>query len=114
MPPPQSHLSLSEEEVKLIGRWIRQGAKYEPHWAFVAPVKAPLPEVKKKEWVKNEIDHFVLHTMERKNLEPNNEASKTQLLKRISMDLTALPPRKLSRTVPWLTTRQRIRTLLTG
>ena len=92
MPPPQSHLSLSEEEVKLIGRWIRQGAKYEPHWAFVAPVKAPLPEVKKKDWVKNEIDYFVLKTMEKKNLSPNDEASKAQLLKRISMDLTALPP----------------------
>ena len=68
MPPPQSHLSLSEEEVKLIGKWIHQGAKYEPHWAFVAPVKAPLPEVKKKEWVKNEIDHFILHNMEKKGL----------------------------------------------
>lgn len=92
MPPPQSHLSLTEEEVKLIGKWIRQGAKYEPHWAFVAPVKAPLPAVKKKEWVKNEIDYFVLHDMERKGLEPNEEAQNGQLLKRISMDLTALPP----------------------
>jgi len=92
MPPPQSHLSLTEEEIKLIGKWIQQGAKYEPHWAFVAPVKAPLPEVKKKDWVKNEIDNFILHDMEKKGLSPNEEAEKSQLLKRISMDLTALPP----------------------
>ena len=67
MPPPDSHLSaLSPFEIKLIKKWIEQGAKYEKHWAFVAPQKATLPEIDHKNWVKNEIDHFILHKMERK------------------------------------------------
>ena len=65
MPPPDAHLGmLSEYEKKLIKKWIEQGAKYEKHWAFTAPVKSPLPKVKNKTWPKNEIDYFTLHRME--------------------------------------------------
>ena len=93
MPTPESHLgSLTSYEIALVKKWIRQGAKYEPHWAFTAPVKAPLPEVKNKKWVKNEIDPFILAKLEETGLEPNEEADKERLLKRVSFDLTGLPP----------------------
>jgi hypothetical protein len=93
MPTPESHLgSLTSYEIALVKKWIRQGAKYEPHWAFTTPVKAPLPEVKNKKWVKNEIDRFILAKLEETGLEPNEEADKERLLKRVSFDLTGLPP----------------------
>lgn len=92
MPPPSSNLTLTEEEIGIIKKWIVQGAKYEPHWAFVAPVKQPLPEVKDKAWPSNEIDYFVWDKMREKGLRPNPAASKVHLLKRLSLDLTGLPP----------------------
>ncbi|MFY7840619.1 MAG: PSD1 and planctomycete cytochrome C domain-containing protein [Lacibacter sp.] len=93
MPTPESHLgSLSEHEIALFKKWVKQGAKYEAHWAFTAPVKVPLPEVKNKEWVKNEIDRFILAKLEEKGLDANEEADKERLLKRVSFDLTGLPP----------------------
>ncbi|GAB3916798.1 PSD1 and planctomycete cytochrome C domain-containing protein [Larkinella terrae] len=92
MPPPSSNLKLTAHQIKLIEKWIKQGAKYEKHWAFVAPKKPALPEVDQKEWPKNEIDYFVLHKQEQKGLSPNEEADKERLLKRLSLDLTGLPP----------------------
>jgi Protein of unknown function (DUF1553)/Protein of unknown function (DUF1549)/Planctomycete cytochrome C len=93
MPTPESHLgALSEYEIALFNKWISQGAEYEPHWAFIAPVKVPLPEVKNKEWVENEIDRFILAKIEEKGLDANEEADKERLLKRVSFDLTGLPP----------------------
>lgn len=93
MPTPESHLgTLNEYEIALFKKWIEQGAKYEPHWAFVAPQKSPLPAIKEKEWPKNEIDHFILAKMEQKGLQPNQEADKERLLKRVTEDLTGLPP----------------------
>lgn len=92
MPPPESNLALTQEEIELIKKWIEQGAKYEPHWAFVPPKKAALPKVKDKDWPKNEIDYFTLAKMSQKGLKPNDEATKSELLKRISLDITGLPP----------------------
>ncbi len=92
MPPPASNLQLSDVEVAMIRKWIRQGAAYEKHWAFVRPVKAPLRSVRAKEWVFNEIDYFTLHKMEAAGLAPNPAADKERLLKRLSLDLTGLPP----------------------
>ena len=92
MPPVNSNLKLTQHEIDLIEKWISQGAKYEKHWAFVAPVKAPLPKVKLNSWPKNEIDFFVLAKQEQKGLSPNEEADKERLLKRASIDLTGLPP----------------------
>lgn len=93
MPPPASHLpQLTEAEVAVIKKWIEQGAKYEKHWAFVAPKKPALPKVEKKDWAKNEIDYFILQQLESRGLEPNPEADKERLFKRISLDLTGLPP----------------------
>lgn len=93
MPQADSHLgALTAYEIKLFEKWIKQGAKYEPHWAFTKPVKSPLPEGKKKEWAKNEIDFFIEQKLEEVGLAPNEEASKEHLLKRLSFDLTGLPP----------------------
>jgi hypothetical protein len=92
MPPPESNLSLTEEEIGLIKKWIEQGAQYEPHWAFVSPKKAALPKVKDEEWPRNEIDYFTLAKMNKLGLDPNDQAEKHELLKRVSLDLTGLPP----------------------
>ena len=93
MPIPESHLgTLTEYEVGVIKKWIKQGAKYEKHWAFSTPVKPALPEVENKKWVKNEIDYFILKKIEEKGLTTNEEADKERLLKRVSEDITGLPP----------------------
>ena len=93
MPPPDAHLGmLSDYEKKLFRKWIEQGAKYEKHWAFTVPVKAPLPQVSDKSWPKNEIDYFTLQRMDQEGLLPNGQADKERLLKRASLDITGLPP----------------------
>jgi hypothetical protein len=89
MPPPESNLSLTAEEISLIKRWIEQGAKYEPHWAFL---KVEKPKVPKSGWGTNEIDAFTYRKMRSKKLEPNPEAKPHELIKRASLDLTGLPP----------------------
>ena len=92
MPPHSSPLKLTPLEIKLIERWIEQGARYEKHWAFVSPRKSALPKVKKDEWPRNEIDHFILAQQEQKGLSPNDSADKERLLRRVCLDLTGLPP----------------------
>jgi hypothetical protein len=93
MPTPESHLGLlSDRDKNLIKKWIEQGAKYEKHWAFVSPVKAELPEVDQEDWVKNEIDRFVLAKMEGNGLAPNKPADNEYLLKRAALDITGLVP----------------------
>ncbi|WP_439581578.1 PSD1 and planctomycete cytochrome C domain-containing protein [Dyadobacter bucti] len=93
MPTPESHLGLlNENEIDLIKNWIAQGARYEQHWAFSVPKQSPLPEMSNQSWTKNEIDYFVLAKMDGLGLEPNEVASKEQLLKRVSIDLTGLVP----------------------
>jgi hypothetical protein len=93
MPTPESHMGvLSAHEIALFKKWIEQGAKYEKHWAFVPPVKTVLPSIKDKEKALNEIDYFILAKQEQLGLVPNEESDKERLLKRVSLDLTGLPP----------------------
>lgn len=92
MPPPESNLKLTDREIRLIEKWIRQGAEYEKHWAFVPPKLHELPEVGNEDWPKNEVDFFILAKQEEAGLNPNAEADKESLLKRASLDLTGLPP----------------------
>jgi len=92
MPPPESNLKLTPREKDLIEKWIKQGAEYKPHWAFIPPQKQSLPPTKYKSWATNEIDYFVAAKMEEKGLRPNEEADKARLLKRVAFDLTGLPP----------------------
>jgi hypothetical protein len=93
MPPVDAHLGvLSKYEISLFEKWIRQGARFETHWAFSSPKKTAPPVVNDKAWPKNEIDFFVLSKLEQINLRPNEEADKERLLKRVSFDITGLPP----------------------
>lgn len=92
MPPPESKLQISDYEIELINRWIQQGAKWKKHWAFIRPQKTTLPKTQLEGWAKNPIDHFTLAQMEQKNLTPSPAAQKTKLIRRLSFDLTGLPP----------------------
>jgi hypothetical protein len=92
MPPPDSHLTLSAPEKEKIRLWIAQGAKYEKHWAFTPPVRPSLPAVQAKAWVRNPVDAFILAELERNRLMPSAPASKETLLRRVTLDLTGLPP----------------------
>ncbi len=92
MPPPESNLSLSDYEKALISKWISQGAKYAPHWAFVPPKKVNLPKIRNKSAVQNPIDHFVLAKLEQEKRTLSPEADKEQLLRRVTFDLTGLTP----------------------
>lgn len=90
MPPPASNLSLSENEKKLISRWIVQGAKWKKHWSFIAVEEPETP--KGTDWTQNTIDRFVAKKFEEKGFRPASPASKERLLRRASFDLTGLPP----------------------
>ena len=93
MPPQDAKSELTPKEIQLIGEWITEGAKWERHWAFTSPQKLPFPDVNDKEWAINEIDYFILSKLESLGLKPSGRASKEQLLRRASFDLTGLPPR---------------------
>lgn len=90
--PPDASKALAPKEVDVLRRWIASGGKYEPHWAFVPPKKAPLPEVKDKAWPRNAIDAFLLAKMEAQGLAPTPEADRYALVRRLHLDLVGLPP----------------------
>ena len=91
MPPPKTHKTISAEQKVKLRKWIEQGAPYEKHWSFVPPVAA-IPAVKQTAWPRNPIDHFVLAQLEEKGLKPSSEAVKEALIRRVTLDLTGLPP----------------------
>jgi hypothetical protein len=93
MPLASSRLPhLTEREIGVIRKWISQGARYEKHWAFVVPQKQAVPQNNNSQWAVNEIDHFILQKMEQHGLQPNEEADKERLMKRVCMDLTGILP----------------------
>ena len=95
MPEPESHLKLKDREKAMLIKWIDNGAEYKKHWAFIPPITPKLPKVKLKEKIANPIDHFVLAKLEDEDLQPNPRADKEILLRRLSFDLTGLPPNPL-------------------
>jgi hypothetical protein len=92
MPPKSSNKTLTAEQKGLLKRWIAAGAEYQPHWSFIAPRRPEPPAVKDEAWVRNPIDRFVLATLERHGLSPAPEADRRTLARRLSLDLTGLPP----------------------
>jgi hypothetical protein len=92
MPPADSKLRLTDDEVTRIRKWIRQGAHWNDHWSYVPPGNVPVPPVQNRSWPRNEIDHFILARLEREGLTPAPEASRQRLIRRLSFDLTGLPP----------------------
>ncbi len=92
MPPPESKKDLSQDEVKILEKWIEQGAKWEGHWSFLPVQKPALPEVKTKTWETNPIDRFILARLEANGLQPSPEADRRTLIRRLHLDLAGLPP----------------------
>jgi hypothetical protein len=92
MPPPDSGLKLRPPQIDLLRKWIADGAKWQQHWAFVAPQRSGQPTVSQPDWVKNPIDAFVLARLEREGLQPSPPADRRTLLRRVTLDLTGLPP----------------------
>jgi hypothetical protein len=93
MPPPKSHKALAAADKEKLRRWIEAGAPFEKHWAFVPPVRPPVPEVEnRKSRIENPIDAFIVQRLRREGLAPAMEADRERLLRRVSFDLTGLPP----------------------
>jgi mono/diheme cytochrome c family protein len=92
MPPPVVDKPLSDRQKETLRAWIEQGAEYRTHWSFTPPTRPPLPEVKAKAWPRNAIDRFILGRLDREGLSPTAEADRTTLIRRLSLDLTGLPP----------------------
>jgi hypothetical protein len=92
MPPPASHKVLTKSQKETLKTWIEQGAEYEGHWAFIPPTKPELPQVRNGNWVRNPIDRFTLAELEHHGLAPAPEAELRALIRRVSLDLTGLPP----------------------
>jgi hypothetical protein len=93
MPPRKSNKKLTAAQIEKLKAWIAGGAKYAQHWAFVKPERPSLPDVKRKEWVRNPIDVFVLARLEKEGIAPSAEADARTLLRRASLDVTGLPPK---------------------
>lgn len=92
MPPPDYKEALTAEEIGLLERWIEEGADYEEHWSFTAPVRPEAPPADLEEWRGNPIDRFVLARLRENGLEPSKPADRRTLIRRVSFDLTGLPP----------------------
>jgi len=92
MPPPESGRSLTSTQKEMLRRWIEQGASFQQHWSFQAPVSPILPAVHRDDWPINDIDHFILQRLEQADLEPSSAAPRETWLRRVTLDLTGLPP----------------------
>ncbi len=92
MPPPDSGKSLSESEIELIRRWIEQGAEWQGHWSLISPTRPPVPEVTDTAWPRTTLDRFVLARLETEMLRPSPEADRRTWIRRVTLDLTGLPP----------------------
>jgi hypothetical protein len=92
MPPPDTHKKLTAAQKETLKRWIAAGANYEPHWSYTPVRRAEPPAVKERAWAKNPVDLFILQSLEAKQLKPSAEADKRTLIRRLSLDLTGLPP----------------------
>jgi hypothetical protein len=92
MPPPDSGHELTDTEKQMLREWIASGAEYKVHWSFIPPEKASLPAVKQQDWPSRPMDHFVLAKLEAAELAPATEVDRFRLLRRLSLDLTGLPP----------------------
>ena len=92
MPAGDSNLTLNEYEKAVLVKWIEQGAEWKPHWSFIPPRKVPPPAPKDAAWVRGPIDRFILASLEARGLRPAAEATRETLIRRLTFDLTGLPP----------------------
>lgn len=92
MPPVKFGKELSKSQIDILSRWVKQGAQWKGHWAYIAPERPEIPKVKKKSWPRNAIDNFILARLEKEGLKPSRETDKAKLIRRVTFDLTGLPP----------------------
>jgi hypothetical protein len=92
MPPPGFNHQLTPEQINLFKQWISEGAEYKKHWSYEKPVRPAVPQTKNTKWARNPIDSFILERLEKAGLSPQPEADKYALLRRVTLDLTGLPP----------------------
>jgi hypothetical protein len=92
MPPAKTRKTLTAEQKKVLAQWISQGAKYQPHWSLIAPRRPQIPSTQDTRWSRNAIDHFILARLEKEGLKPAPEADRRTLIRRLTLDLTGLPP----------------------
>lgn len=92
MPPPETHQKLKPEEIAILEAWVKSGAEYQEHWSLIRPERPPVPGVARADWARNPVDHFILAKLEEAGLEPNGPEEKRRLLRRVTLDLTGLPP----------------------
>ena len=92
MPPPDSNLKLEPFEKEILKKWIEQGAVWKEHWSFVAPKEQDIPKLSSADWISNPIDNFILEKLEEKGLSPSKPLRSEKLLRKLSFDLTGLPP----------------------
>src|SRR5437899_13016627 len=92
MPPAKTNKKLTPAQKDMLKRWIASGAEYQVHWSYIAPVRPKVPTVKNSAWIRNPIDAFVLAKLEATGLQPAPDADVRTLARRLSLDLTGLPP----------------------
>jgi hypothetical protein len=92
MPPVYSGRTLTADQINLLSRWVEQGAQWQKHWSFIPPKQPELPTLKDKGWPRSPIDFFILERLEREGLKPSPQAEPTTLIRRVTLDLTGLPP----------------------
>ena len=92
MPPPSTKKALTVAQRETLRRWIVEGAEYQPHWSYIKPERPATPAVQQQAWIRNPIDAFVLAKLEARGLTPAAEADRRTLARRLSLDLTGLPP----------------------
>ena len=92
MPPKDSGRILTDQQIHLIRDWIAQGAEWKEHWGFIAPARPPEPVTKTAGWIRNAVDSFILSRLESEGLQPTTEADRPTLIRRVTLDLTGLPP----------------------
>ncbi len=92
MPPPYSGRELTDKQIAVLRRWVEEGAQWETHWAYLPPKPPEPPKVQNTAWPRNSVDHFILARLEREGSKPSPEADKVTLLRRVTFDLTGLPP----------------------
>ncbi|QDU59845.1 Planctomycete cytochrome C [Planctomycetes bacterium Pan216] len=92
MPPSESNKHLTPAQIDLLQRWVAEGANWQEHWSFVPPTKPKPPAVTREKWLNSPIDRFILARIEAAGLSPSPEADRTTLIRRLTLDLTGLPP----------------------
>ncbi len=91
MPPPETHKTLKPHEIEILQRWVKEGAAYQPHWSLIAPTRPAVPAAGAG-WARSPIDAFIAARLDREGLKPSAPESPARLLRRVTLDLTGLPP----------------------